>query len=111
MTGMCTGCADCLHDEISISSVDYSILSIGGNVQQADDEYQRPSQYERHKRDPSGWANGSYGQTEETADVVCTNCWRCVKRSANPSGLRCPRCGASLPLSGGRRNTQRRISA
>lgn len=111
MTGMCTGCADCLHDDISILSVDYSILSIGENVQQDYDEYPRPSQYERHKRDRSGWANGSYGQTEETADVVCTNCWRCVKRSANPSGLHCPRCGASLPLSGGSRNTQRQISA
>ena len=97
-------------DEISISSIYHSILSKGGNVRRSYDQGSRPSRSERRATDSPTWTNHSSGIEAETADVVCPNCWRIVKRCVGPHGARCPRCGGSLPLLRGSSNAEHRDS-
>ena len=74
------------------------------------DQGSKPGQSERRATDSPAWTNDSSGTEAETADVVCPNCWRFVKRSVGPHGLRCPRCGDSLSLSRGSSNAGHRDS-
>ena len=97
-----------IHDEISISSVYYSMVAIGGRVQPTYDENPILRRRGQSRRVPACTAGGSTGAKDETAGVVCTTCWRCVTRASGPFGLRCPRCGAPLPLGGGSPRAQTR---